>query len=303
MDKRIYDNYVLQVAEQGSLTKAASALGISQPALSSGLNSLEKETGIRIFNRRSVPVTFTPEGKIYYDYIRRLQLLSDDFSKRIDALREDGSRRVTVGAPAVYTESVVTDAVIRLKKEHPDYQVRVRSASLADLIEDASCGRLDCFISTSDNLPGHFEKQPIRTERLFLVIPRNDPVNDLLSKRLQKDGTPDYSVLSGQPFILPEEGQPLQKQVAGFLRDHRIRTENSITTDQVSTAVGFSLKGAGICFASEEALERNIRLDSVRIYPLPDYASGRTIYVAYDRDLVMTDACRRLTELLTMYKL
>lgn len=59
MYRKVFDQYVMNVVEFGSLTKAASFLNISQPALSMGLNSLEKEIGIKIFDRRAVPVKLT----------------------------------------------------------------------------------------------------------------------------------------------------------------------------------------------------------------------------------------------------
>ena len=303
MDRRVYDNYVIQVAEQGSLTKAAAILGISQPALSSGLSNLEKDVGIRIFNRRSVPVSFTSEGLVYYEYIKRLHVLTDDFRQRIGLMREDSKNRVVIGGPAAYVESIVTDAVIALKKENPAYKVQIISSPLADLVQTASEGKLNCFISTSDNLPKHFEKKQIKTELVYLVIPKDNPVNESISDYQVRPGeagsTFDYSILSGQDFIFLEEEQPLQKKVSGFLKDNGIQALNSIVVDQVSAAVSLSLKGAGICFAPEGALERSIRLDGVCIYPLPSIVSGRKIYVAYDQELMMTDACRRLIELLT----
>ena len=79
MDRRVYDNYVIQIVEHGNLSKAAAHLGISQPALSSGLTALENELGFKIFNRRKVPITFTPEGELYFDYLKRMQVLADDF--------------------------------------------------------------------------------------------------------------------------------------------------------------------------------------------------------------------------------
>ena len=71
MDRRVYDNYVIQIVEHGNLSKAAAYLGISQPALSSGLTALENELGFKIFNRRKVPITFTPEGELYFDYLKK----------------------------------------------------------------------------------------------------------------------------------------------------------------------------------------------------------------------------------------
>lgn len=302
MDRRVYENYVMQVAEQGSLTKAAAILGISQPALSSGLNSLEKDLGIKIFNRRSIPVSFTPEGLVYYDYVKRLRVLNDDFRERIEAMREDAGKSVVIGGPSAYVESLVTDAVMELRKISPECSVRIKTSPLADLIEMATAGKLNCFISTSDNLPENFEKKRIKNELVYLVVPKENPVNDAIEDHRVMPGETgegfDYSVLNGQQFIFLEEEQPLQKKVNAFLSENGISVQSRIVVDQVSAAVNLSLKGAGICFASEEALEGSVKLEGVCIYPLPSVVSGRTIYVAYDKELYMTDACRQLIGLL-----
>ena len=296
----------MKVAEYGTLTKAATALGISQPALSSGLNSLEKELGIRIFNRRSVPVSLTSEGLVYYDYIRRLQILSDDFSSRITALREDADKRVVIGGPSVYVETIVTDAVIRLKQINPDFRIQIKTAPLEELIGMAAEGKIHCFISTSDRLPDGFEKIRIKDEQVYLVIPEDNPINAGLADYRVSPGETgrcfDYSVLNGRQFIFLEENKPLQNKVNTFLRKNRIEPMNRITVDQGSTAVNLALKGAGICFASEESLEGNIRLDGVCVYPLPPEVSGRSIFVAYDRELYRTEACKQLIQLLVTDK-
>ncbi len=88
MNRQIYDNYVLQVARHGSLTNAAKALKISQPALRQGLNSLEKELGFKIFNRRVTPTAFTPEGEIYHRHIRRTEVINAGFEKESRARAE-----------------------------------------------------------------------------------------------------------------------------------------------------------------------------------------------------------------------
>lgn len=299
MDRRVYDNYVMKVAELGSLTGAAAALGVSQPALSSGLNNLEKNVGIKIFNRRSVPVSFTPEGLIYFDYIKRIGLLTDDFNKRIISMKEDLNKKVVIGGPVAYVESIVTDAVVELKTTEPEIKVEIRSAPLEDLIEMSMEGKLNCFISTSENLPDNFEKRPVKTERVYMVVPKDNPVNETIRNSLNAPGKEfDHSVLNGQQFIFLDDNKPLQKKINRFIEERNIQALNSIVVDQVSTAVNLSIKGAGICFASEEALEGNIKLDKVCIYPLIPEISGRVIYIAYDKELFMTDACKQLIEIL-----
>lgn len=302
MDKRVYDRYIVQIAEQGSLTKAASCLGISQPALSSGLTNLENELGFKIFNRRSVPITFTQEGEIYFNYIKRLQVLAEDFEHRIDQCREASDSKVTIGGPVAYVESLVTDAVIEFRKKKPEYKVSIKCSPLSELIEMASKGEIGCFVSTCEDIPDRFEKQLMKKEKTYLCIPRCNPLNEQMAGHQTepgKRGTPfDYSLLDGEEFIFLEENQPMQIQAEEFFKEYKIMPVNKVTVNQVSTAVNLATKGEGICFASEAALAGNVDLSNICIYALPNMISGRNIYIAYDRELFMSAACREFIQYL-----
>ena len=303
MDKRAYDRYIIRIAEQGSLTKAAACLGISQPALSLGLTNLENELGFKIFHRRSVPIQFTPEGEIYFNYIKRLQVLTEDFQKRIDEHRREEEAMVTIGGPVAYIESLVAEAIVELRKENPEYKVAMKCSPLSELIEMASKGEVNCFVSTCEELPTRFEKKTIKQEKIYLCIPKKNPINQKLTDYRVKPGKKgmcfDYTLLNGEEFIFLEENQPLQIQMETFFEEYHISPVNRVTVNQVSTAVNLALRDVGICFASEEALSGNIDLSNVCIYNLPDTISGRNIYIAYDRELYRSAACTDLIGYLT----
>lgn len=298
MDRRVYDNYVIQTVEHGNLSKAAAYLGISQPALSSGLTNLENELGFKIFNRKKVPIAFTPEGELYYDYLQKMQVLADDFQQRIDSYQKEVDSKVIVGGPVAYVESIVTDAVIALKREHPEYRVDIKCSPLSELIDMSLKGEISCFISTSTNVPDNFEIKLIKQEKIYLCVPYMNKLNKVISNYSVTPGATgeqfDYSVLDGEEFIFLENGQPLRNQMNDFFEEYGIMPKNSVTVNQVSTAVNLALKGQGICFASEGALEGNQDLSGVCVYPLPDSISGRNIYVAYNKDLFMSKACQVL---------
>ncbi len=302
MNPRTYDCYVLQIVKQGSLTKAAAEIGISQPALSAGLTSLENELGFRIFNRKTSPVTITPDGQLYIDYIRRLQVLSEDFEKRLDEKRGSAGSRVVIGGPVAYINSMVSDTVLRLLGLHPEYRVTLRTASLGELIEQAERGEVDCFISTSDKIPDRFEKRLIKKEKVYLCVPGSDPMNDILRKYAVSPGEKgkmiDFSILDGRSFICLTENQPLQIQLRGFAAEEGFAFESRIIVDQVSTAVRFAIKGLGLCFASEDALAGFSDLSGICLYSLPEQISGRAIYAAYDKSLFVSEACGSFMELL-----
>lgn len=298
MDRRVYDNYIIQIVKQGNLSKAAAHLGISQPALSSGLTTLENQLGFKIFNRKRVPITFTPEGKLYYDYIQKMQILSEDFQQRLENYREEAGGKAVIGGPVAYVESMVTDAIIQLRKEKLGYQVAIKCSPLPELIDMASKGEINCFISTSEEIPNNFEKKLIKQEKVYLCIPSDNPVNEQLADYKVNPGETgksfDFSILDGEEFVFLEEGQPLREQMEKFFYEYGISPENKVIVNQVSTAVNMAIKGEGICIASEYALEGNVDLNNVCIYSLPDTISGRNIYIAYNKELFMPVACEAL---------
>ncbi len=298
MDRRVYDNYVIQIVEHGNLSKAAAHLGISQPALSSGLTALENEVGFKIFNRKKVPITFTPEGELYFDYLKKMQVLADDFQQRIDNYRQEMNSKVVIGGPVAYVESIVTDAVIALRKEHPQYRIEIKCSPLAELIDMATKGELSCFVSTREDIPKNFETKRIKREKIYLCIPKSNPLNEKIKDFQVKPGESgdvfDYTLLDGEEFIFLEQGQPLHGQMEKFFEENGIVPVNKITVNQVSTAVNLVVKGEACCFASEGALEGNQDLSSICVYPLPDSISGRNIYVAYNKELFMSGACQEL---------
>ena len=62
----------MTVAAEGSFTKAASVLGVSQPAVSQNVAELEKISGVKLFDRLRGEVVLTPEGKIFMDYAKSM---------------------------------------------------------------------------------------------------------------------------------------------------------------------------------------------------------------------------------------
>ena len=303
MNPRNYDGYVLRILEKGNLTRAAAALGISQPALSSGLTSLEGALGFPIFNRKTAPVSLTDEGRIYVDYIRRLDALGEDFRRRIDDCQRRAGSTVIIGGPIAYIESLVTDAVIRLLAMNPEYRAVMKSAPLNELVEMAGRGEIHCFISTTDELPSSFELRFVKREKVRLCVPAEDPINQGLEHcRVTDTGEGerfDYGMLKGRAFLCLEDTLPLQRQMEDFARDYGIGLNPRIRVNQVSTAVHLARRNQGVCFASEDALSGIPEAAGLCVYPLPESVSGRDIYVTYDREMYMPEACQALIDILT----
>lgn len=278
--------YIQKILTCGSLTGAAKALGLSQPALSQAITGIEKDLGIQIFNRRSSPITFTEEGELYYRYLCRAERLEEGFVRQLAHRKETASRQVSIAAPAVYVKAIILPAVMQLLEQMPDCRIKIRTASVEKAVQYAAEGQVDMFISTSPHVPANFYLEPIYQEEIVLCAPIGKAVP------CNPEGEPILSELTEETFLALDPEYPLQKEIDHFLEMENVRLNAPIVVDQVSVATDMVEKGGGFCFAQKYAALGK----KVKTYPMP--LPTRDIYLARDEDLFHSEASSALREIL-----
>jgi DNA-binding transcriptional LysR family regulator len=294
----IRNGFIFTILENGSLTKAARELNISQPALSMKLGKLEESLGMLLFNRETSPISLTAEGKLYVDYLKKQKVIMDEFTASIALLHNERTRRIRIGGPEVYVKSLVVDAVQRIRKQDQSCMVEIRNGSQKTLISLAEQGELDFFICTTTRIPEVLETVPLRKERLYLCLPASLPINKKLQKYMTGPGGHgkcfDFTLLDGYPFIFLGEDQPLQKFILRFLEEFRITPVTRMRVDQVASAVEFVAAGEGIFIASASAIRACSSRIDICTYALPDSYSDRQIYAAFNRHHALSESALQL---------
>lgn len=297
-NESIRNSFIFTILENGSLTKAARELNISQPALSMKLGKLEESLGMLLFNRETSPISLTAEGKLYVDYLKKQKVIMDEFTASIALLHNERTRRIRIGGPEVYVKSLVVDAVQRIRKQDQSCMVEIRNGSQKTLISLAEQGELDFFICTTTRIPEVLETVPLRKERLYLCLPASLPINKKLQKYMTGPGGHgkcfDFTLLDGYPFIFLGEDQPLQKFILRFLEEFRITPVTRMRVDQVATAVEFVAVGEGIFIASASAIRACSSRIDICTYALPDSYSDRQIYAAFNRHHALSESALQL---------
>lgn len=121
--------YFQAVLEAGSLTRAAGALFIAQPALTAQIKKLEDELGAQLFERSHAGVTPTPAGLQLYEDARRLLSDADALRERMRRLPKGPEGSVTLALPFLLASLLCGPVLARLKRTHP----RIRVFVLDDL--------------------------------------------------------------------------------------------------------------------------------------------------------------------------
>ena len=136
MDTRQME-YIIQISEERSITKAAEKLFITQSALNQQLQKLEKELGLPLFVRTRSDWHLTPAGEIYVNTARQILNLKKDAYSQIQDLKESGNRRISLGLIPERGVNMFTAIYPEFHRKFPDIR-----------IEPVECNVRTCRISS-----------------------------------------------------------------------------------------------------------------------------------------------------------
>lgn len=139
------------VAEQGGVTRAASALNLTQSAVSMQLKRLEELLGQELLDRSNRRIALTGSGELLLTYARRLVDLNDEAVGRLTDEVYEGE--IVLGAPYDIVYPVVPQVLKRFNSIYPRVKVHLKSSSTLKLLDAKRRGEADLILTTEEE-PG-----------------------------------------------------------------------------------------------------------------------------------------------------
>ncbi len=135
--------YFLTVCREGSITRAAEALHLSQPTLSRQLRDMERRLGKQLMVRGSRQITLTDEGMLLRKRAAEILELVDRTESEIALSGDTVSGDVYIGAGETHLMHFLTRAMATLRKTYPDVRFHISSGDTADVYDDLDKGLTD----------------------------------------------------------------------------------------------------------------------------------------------------------------
>jgi len=179
--------YILTIAQEGGITRAANKLFITQSALDQQLIKLEKELGVQLFSRTRKNCALTPAGEIYVSYAKQMMQMKNEAYQKIYELADLQKGTLSVAfAPERGMETFMEIYPI-FYQDFPGITVVPREIRVNRQIEMLCKGELDlCFLSmAAGEIPGVVRK--CLTKEEFLLV---TPLDHALASRAAPKGQP-----------------------------------------------------------------------------------------------------------------
>jgi DNA-binding transcriptional LysR family regulator len=192
--------YFLAVVDHGSISRAATWLGVAQPALSQALARMEKDLGVRLFERSRRGAIPTPAGLSILEDARASVARIDTAVQRARDIGRGSAGQLIVGLVSSALFDTLPRALRQLRERAPGVRVILREMSNAAQAEALQNGEIDIgLMHTPVAVGGRMRERQLLRDRLVAAVPDEFPVAD--------DGTVTLAQIAQAGLVLYPQSQ------------------------------------------------------------------------------------------------
>lgn len=170
--------HVIALDEHGSFARAATALGLSQSALSRSIQSVERTTGSSLFVRTATGVEPTDGGHVFIARIRQIAQLIDDLDRDVMGERGLQTGHLHIGGGPYPAQSMLADALARFVADYPRIVVRVMMRDWDELLRRLRAREIEFFVAEFSTFAGDLDLdfEPLAPHPTFIIARRGHPL-------------------------------------------------------------------------------------------------------------------------------
>ena len=262
----------VEAARLGSVTRAADALFVTQPALTARLNALEKTVGAPLLVRRRGGVRLTEAGRAFLPYAERALQAVADGRHVLTELERGVVGHVPIGASPAVSTYALPSILKRFQETHPGVQVAVRTGHSEEVAELVKRDEVAIGLSRALRDPD-LESFTLYEDELVLVVhPEHPFVGDVRS-----------SELADEQFVLFDRASSYHELTSALFLDAGIVPRGVMELDNIDSAKKMVEHGLGVAFLPHVAVAGEVRSGRLRIVPIADRQPPRRAIVAVRR--------------------
>jgi DNA-binding transcriptional LysR family regulator len=281
---------LIQVAELGSLSKAAGRLNIAQSALSRQMRLLEQELGVRLFDRHGRGMVLTHAGQEVLRGARHVLAGLEEMRATASGAGSALTGQVAIGIPPAVGHVVALPLMAAFREQHPGVMVRLVSSFTGDLLDLLQRGELDLAVLSDPRATRLLRSEWLMQEKLFLIGPSGTGLTLDRSVGLQDAASHD--------LLLPSRRQGLRLILERFAQEAGTALNVVGEVDSYPILQELVRHGHGYTILSLGALLEEVTSGRLTAAPIADSRISRRLALSFPSDRPVSRAAQFAGELL-----
>lgn len=234
------------LVEQGSISKVAAHMHISQPSVSIQLKKLAQLLDVELYQTQGKRILITTQGQAVYKTAREMQKSLERLQMNLDDLKglKAGKLKICVVSTAQYFMPLVLGPFC---KRYPNIDVSLTVNNREQVIERLLKGRDDFYLFSHCPEDLDIEKTPLLDNALMVVAPINHELTRQPSISLQR--------LQHYDFIMREKGSGTRRSIEDFCKESGIQLNARMTIESNEAIKHAVAAGLGLAILSRHTIE------------------------------------------------
>ncbi len=278
------------VAQAGSITAAAQALKVSQPAVSKQLGELENALGALLVDRLPRGVRLTAAGRGLAEHAARIFAIELTAQTELAALLGGTRGQLAVGASTTIGSYLVPRVFGAFQRRHPAVELELQignTAAVHDLVRQdrVELGLTEGLVTDDDLTAQVFDQD----EMVAITAPA-DPLLARVSLTAKE--------LVAQRFVMRERGSGTREVIEAALARKRLVVEPVMSLGSTEAVKNAVASGLGVAIVSRLAVDLELASGSLRLIEVSDLRIRRALHLVEQRGKSRSPAARHFIELL-----
>lgn len=282
------------VAQAGSISRAATAVSVSQPAVSRQIAELESQLGVTLLDRLPRGVRLTEAGAILADYAHRWRALEDEAERALDEYRGLKRGRLTIGASLTIGGYLLPRMLAEFRRRCPDVELQVEIANTERIQRALLDGTIELGLTEGPVESAELESAVFYRDELVAIAPAGHP--------LLKRAPVTVRELCREPLLLREEGSGTRAVWEQALRRMGLEARPFISMASPEALKHAVAAGMGISVVSRLIIALELQSGALAVLPLKDLTIPRPFHRQWVRGRNQSPALLSFLEVMTAMK-
>lgn len=247
------------IAKNGSISAAADALFISQPAITFQIKKLEDQLGISLFTRTKHGVILTDEGKVLFDYVKNGIESITNGENALSNLKNLESGIIRIGASTTVCRHVVMPYLEIFHELYPKIDIQIVNNLTSNLLKDLRNGNLDIL----------FLNMPMDENKDLKIIPITSVQDIFVGNKKYYDltnGKLNLNNLNSFPLIFQKLPSNTRAYLNNYLKKNNVNLKPQLEVVSYNLIMDLVKAGFGIGYATKEFIKPE--LDNKILYEI-----------------------------------
>ncbi|MGE5550944.1 MAG: LysR substrate-binding domain-containing protein [Bacteroidota bacterium] len=266
-----------RVVQDGSFSRAAQALHLTQPAVSQQIRALEQELGVALLHRTNRDIRPTRAGEVLLEYAQGLLTLAERGRAALAEFQAERRGRLILGAGNTTITFRLPKLLREYRRREPGVEVIVRAGTSHVLLNLLEQGQLDVAMVTSLPAGRSFRSIPLYRDEIVMILPGDHPLGHAESL------TP--ADLALVPSILFARGSGYRRFLDESFTRAGYQPDVVMELDSIEGIKQLVQSGLGLSFLPKIAVEQELSQGLLRVVPVVGLTpTSRTTHVVFRRE-------------------